>query len=151
MSQENVEVVKVANEAFVREGLDRFMEHFTDDVVYRAVEGAPDEPGPIHGKDAVRAWLQDWIDMFDGFWMELVELIDAGGSPCSQPSGAADAPGSAALKRIRPTGLSSRSATAKSRAATSTRPVNRPSKPPGLRSRRCRRRRMRSRDRLRRG
>ena len=31
------------------------------------------------GKDAVRAWLQDWIDMFDGFWMELVELIDAGG------------------------------------------------------------------------
>jgi ketosteroid isomerase-like protein len=23
--------------------------------------------------------LQDWIDMFDGFWMELVELIDAGG------------------------------------------------------------------------
>ncbi len=27
----------------------------------------------------MRAWLQDWIDMFDGFWMELVELIDAGG------------------------------------------------------------------------
>ena len=54
------------------------MEHFTDDVVYRAVEGAPDEPGPIQGKDAVRAWLQDWIDMFDGFRMEPVELIDAG-------------------------------------------------------------------------
>ena len=35
--------------------------------------------GPIHGKEGVRAWLQDWIDMFDGFWMELVELIDAGG------------------------------------------------------------------------
>ena len=34
---------------------------------------------PCHGKDAVRAWLQDWIDMFDGFWLELVELIDAGG------------------------------------------------------------------------
>ena len=79
MSQENVEVVKVAYEAFARGGLDRYMEHFTDDVVYRAVEGAPDEPGPIHGKDAVRAWLQDWIDMFDGFRMEPVELIDAGG------------------------------------------------------------------------
>ncbi len=79
MSQENVEVVKVAYEAFARGGLDRYMEHFTDDVVYRAVEGAPDDPGPIHGKDAVRAWLQDWIDMFDGFWMEPVELIDAGG------------------------------------------------------------------------
>ena len=27
----------------------------------------------------MRAWLRDWIDMFDEFWMELVELIDAGG------------------------------------------------------------------------
>ena len=79
MSQENVEVVKVANEAFVREGLDRFMEHFTDDVVYRALEAAPDDSGPIHGKDAVRAFLQGWIDMVDEFWFEQVELIDAGG------------------------------------------------------------------------
>jgi ketosteroid isomerase-like protein len=79
MSQENVEVVKVAYEAYARGGLDPYMKHFSDDVVYRAVEGAPDEPGPIHGKDAVRKWLQDWIDMFDGFRMEPVELIDAGG------------------------------------------------------------------------
>jgi ketosteroid isomerase-like protein len=78
VSQENVEVVKVAYEAFARGGLDRFMDHFTDDVDYRAGEGAPDDRGPIDGKDAVRAWLQDWIDMFDGFRMELVDLIDAG-------------------------------------------------------------------------
>jgi ketosteroid isomerase-like protein len=78
MSQENVEIVKVAYEAFARGGLDRFMEHFTDDVDYRTVEGAPDDSGPIHGKDAVRAWLQDWIDTFDEFWFEPVELIDAG-------------------------------------------------------------------------
>jgi ketosteroid isomerase-like protein len=78
MSQENVEVVKVAYEAFARGGLDRFMEHFTEDVDYRAVVGAIDDIGPIHGKDAVRAFLQDWIDTFDGFSMELVELIDAG-------------------------------------------------------------------------
>jgi ketosteroid isomerase-like protein len=78
MSQENVELVKDAYETFAREGLDRFVEHFTDDVDYRAVEGAPDDSGPIHGKDAVRAWLQDWIDTFDEFWFEPVELIDAG-------------------------------------------------------------------------
>ena len=42
---------------------------------------------PLHGRDAVRAWLQDWIDMFDGFWQQLVELIDAAGTPCSRPSG----------------------------------------------------------------
>jgi ketosteroid isomerase-like protein len=80
MSQENIEVVKVAYAAFAGEGLDGFMEHFTDDVEYRVLAGADDLiHGPCHGKDAVRAWLQDWIAMFDGFWMELVELIDAGG------------------------------------------------------------------------
>jgi len=80
MSQENVEVVKVAYEAFARDGLDGFMEYFTDDVEYRVVPGAPDGSlSPLHGQDAVRAWLQDWIDMFDGFWQQLVEVIDAGG------------------------------------------------------------------------
>src|SRR3954469_7206968 len=79
MSQENVEVVKAAYEAFAREGLDRWIEHFADDVDYRAVEGAIDDWGPIKGTDALRAYFQDWIDMFDGFWMEPVELIDAGG------------------------------------------------------------------------
>ena len=78
MSQENVEVVKVAYEAFARGGLDRFMEHFTDDVDHRAIKGAPDDRGPIHGKAAVRAHLQDWIDTFDRFSFEPVELIDAG-------------------------------------------------------------------------
>jgi ketosteroid isomerase-like protein len=80
MSQENVEIVKVAYEVFAREGLDRFMTHFSDDVEYRVLAGADDlVHGPCHGKDAVRAYFQDWIDMFDGFWQQLVELIDAGG------------------------------------------------------------------------
>ena len=80
MSQANVEVVRVAYEALAREGLDRFMEHFTDDVEYRVLVGALDgDLAPLHGQDAVRAWLQDWIDMFDGFYQRLTELIDAGG------------------------------------------------------------------------
>jgi ketosteroid isomerase-like protein len=78
MSRENVEIVKLAYEAFARGGLARYMEHFTGDVDYRAVETAPDDHGPIAGKDAFRAWLQDWIDMFDEFKMEPLELIDAG-------------------------------------------------------------------------
>jgi ketosteroid isomerase-like protein len=78
MSQENVEIVRRAYEAFARGGLDRFMEHFSEDVDYRAAEDAPDDIGPIHGRDALREWLQDWIDTFDGFEMELLKLIDAG-------------------------------------------------------------------------
>ena len=56
MSQENVEVVRVAYEAFARARLGRFMEHYADDVEYRVLAGAS-----------------------DGFWQQLVELIDAGG------------------------------------------------------------------------
>ena len=78
MSQENVAAVRAAYEAFARNGLDGWMDHFTDDVDYRTVEGAPDDFGPIHGKDALRTWLQDWIDTFDDFWFEAVEIIDAG-------------------------------------------------------------------------
>ena len=79
MSEENVEIVKVAYEAFASGGLDRWVEQFAEDVEYRAVEGAPDDVGPIHGREALRAYFQDWIDMFDEFWFEAVEVIDAGG------------------------------------------------------------------------
>jgi ketosteroid isomerase-like protein len=79
MTQENVEIVKAAYEAFARGGLDRFIEHWTDDLDHRAIEGALDDRGPIHGKAAMQAYLQDWIDTFDELNMEPVELIDAGG------------------------------------------------------------------------
>ena len=79
MSEENVEVVRGAYEAFAREGLDRFMEYFTDDVEYYVLAGGGSlELGLLHGTEGVRAWLQDWIDTFDDFRMELVEVIDAG-------------------------------------------------------------------------
>jgi ketosteroid isomerase-like protein len=78
MSQENVEVVKAAYEAFASGGLDRWVEQFAEDVEYRAVEGAPDDVGPIHGREALRAYFQDWIDTFDDFWFAPIELIDAG-------------------------------------------------------------------------
>jgi ketosteroid isomerase-like protein len=77
MSQENIAAVKDAYRAFADEGLDRFLEHWTDDLDHRSIEGAPDDRGPIHGKTAMRAYVQDWIDTFDEFKIEPVELIDA--------------------------------------------------------------------------
>jgi ketosteroid isomerase-like protein len=80
MSRENVAAVEAAYEALARGGLDQFIEHWTDDLDHRSIEGAPDDRGPIHGKDAMRAYVQDWIDLFDDFGIEPVELIDAGES-----------------------------------------------------------------------
>ena len=57
---------------------DAFLECYTDDIDYRAAEGAPDDHGPIKGKGALRAFVQDWLDTFDEFKSKPVELIDAG-------------------------------------------------------------------------
>jgi ketosteroid isomerase-like protein len=78
MSQENVEIVRAAAVAFNRGELDDWLEYLADDIDHRAVEGAPDDPGPIHGKDAVRAYAEDWLATFDDFKSEPAELIDAG-------------------------------------------------------------------------
>jgi ketosteroid isomerase-like protein len=78
MSQENETTVRDAVAAFNRGDLDTWLEYFTDDIDYRAVEGAPDDHGPIEGKDALRAYIEDWRETFDDFTTEPIELIDAG-------------------------------------------------------------------------
>ena len=80
MSQENVKTVRDAFVAYNRGDLDAFLDEYcTDDVDYRAVEGALDDHGPIHGKAEMHAYMQDWIDTFDQFKVEPLEVIDAGG------------------------------------------------------------------------
>ena len=78
MSEENVEIVRKSIEVFNRDGLDASLEYSTDDIEHRAVEGAVDDRGPMRGKEAVRAYIQDWLDTFDDFKTEPVELIAVG-------------------------------------------------------------------------
>jgi ketosteroid isomerase-like protein len=78
MSQENVENVGDAAAAFNRGDLNAWWEYWAEDIDYRAVEGAPDDHGPIQGKEAMREYVQDWLDTFDDFRFEPVEITDAG-------------------------------------------------------------------------
>jgi uncharacterized protein len=78
MSEANFKTIRDAAVAFKRGDLDAWIEYCTDDIDYRAAEGAADDHGPIHGKDAVRAYAHDWLDMFDDFRSDPVERIDAG-------------------------------------------------------------------------
>ena len=78
MSQENVEVVRALFEAWGRGGLDALAEFWDPRIDWRAAEGALDDAGPIHGVDAMRAYVQDWLDDFDELRVEAEELIDAG-------------------------------------------------------------------------
>jgi ketosteroid isomerase-like protein len=78
MSQENVEIVADTIAAFNRGDLDAGSDFWTDDLDYRVAQGAPDDPGPIRGKEAMRTYVEDWLDTFDDFRGEVIELIDAG-------------------------------------------------------------------------
>ena len=78
MSQEKVENVGDAAAAFNRGDLNAWWEYWAEDIDYRAVEGAPDDHGPIQGKEAMREYVQDWLDTFDDFRFEPVEITDAG-------------------------------------------------------------------------
>ena len=78
MSEENVETVRRSAAAFNRGDLDAWIECWADDIDYRAVEGAPDDHGPILGNDALRDYAHDWRNTFDDFRQVPVEQIDAG-------------------------------------------------------------------------
>jgi ketosteroid isomerase-like protein len=78
MSQANVQVVADTIAAFNRGDLDAAAEYWADDLDYRAAQGAPDDPGPIHRKEAMRTYVEDWLDTFDDFSGQVIELIDAG-------------------------------------------------------------------------
>lgn len=77
MSQESVEIVAAAYEALADEGLDRWIEYWRRDLEHRGIEGAPDDRGPIYGKDAMRVCPGLDRSVRD-FRIEPIEWIDAG-------------------------------------------------------------------------
>ncbi|MFL5821393.1 MAG: nuclear transport factor 2 family protein [Solirubrobacteraceae bacterium] len=78
MSQENVEVVRRQFEAFER-GLDAVTEFWHPEIEWRAVEGAADDVGVIHGEAGLRHYYEDWIEIFEQLRAEVQEVIFAEG------------------------------------------------------------------------
>ena len=78
MSQENVEVVRAALHAFAERGLAGVADFWAADINWRAMEGAIDDVGEMQGAEALRRYLQDWIDTFDDVSMAAEELLDLG-------------------------------------------------------------------------
>jgi len=78
MSQENVEIVRRGLFGLKRDDIDAAAEFWHPAVSWRAMEGAPDDVGEMHGIAAVRRYVEDWFDTFDDFRSEPEELIDVG-------------------------------------------------------------------------
>ena len=71
MSQQTVRVVQEAYETLASSGLEAFADHWADDIDWRTMRGH------WHGRQAGCAYLQDWLDLFDEFDSDVVELIEA--------------------------------------------------------------------------
>jgi ketosteroid isomerase-like protein len=78
MARDALSVVRDSLLAYADGGLDAMQEFWDDQIDWRAIEGAPDDVGPIHGKERMRRYLQDWVDVFDDVTNVAEELVDLG-------------------------------------------------------------------------
>ena len=77
MSQENVEVVRAAFEAWNAGDMDALRELYDPDVIVRMPEGWP-EPGPFVGREAVMRQFEQIRETWDADALELIsDFIDA--------------------------------------------------------------------------
>ena len=78
MSQENVELVHQANDAFNRRDLDALLALADPDVEYfpriLELEGG----GPYRGHDGIRSWWETWLGIAPDFSTEIEDIRDLG-------------------------------------------------------------------------
>ena len=78
MSQENVEIVRAAYDAYNARDMEAFRELYDPDaIIVRALDGWP-EPGPFVGREAVVRGFEQLRATWDRDTLENVHLIDAG-------------------------------------------------------------------------
>ena len=78
MSQENVEMVRVANAAFNRGELDSAFEFYAPDAEFRDLLNGPDQPSVVRGAAAAREVLALWFAAFAELRAEIDEYVDTG-------------------------------------------------------------------------
>jgi ketosteroid isomerase-like protein len=71
----NVEIVRRQFEALERGGVDAALEFWHPTIEWRAVEGAVDDVGVITGRDAMRRYYQDWVEMVDDLRGGIEEVV----------------------------------------------------------------------------
>jgi ketosteroid isomerase-like protein len=78
MSQENVELVRDSLKASADGDLDATAEFWDADINWRAIEGAPDDVGEMHGPERLRRYLGELLEIFDNVTIVPEELLDVG-------------------------------------------------------------------------
>ncbi|MFN2616921.1 MAG: nuclear transport factor 2 family protein [Thermoleophilaceae bacterium] len=78
MSQENVDLVYQAIDAFNRRDIDAFLALMDSDVEFTPYERAVEGLGPYHGHGGVRTWWDESFATLPDFSAELLEVRDLG-------------------------------------------------------------------------
>jgi ketosteroid isomerase-like protein len=78
VAEGNAKVVGQSLRALADGGLEAMAERWDDEIHWRAIEGAPDDVGEMHGRERVRRYFQEWVDLFEGITNVAEELIDLG-------------------------------------------------------------------------
>ena len=79
MSQENVETVRRAYEAFNRAGVDALLEHFHPDAEYDITAAIGPYAGMYNGRAAIRHFLESYLESWEYVQMEPEDFIEVGG------------------------------------------------------------------------
>jgi ketosteroid isomerase-like protein len=77
MSEENVEVVRGAIEAFNRGDLEAALHRMHPDIEWQTLDAFPDA-GTYRGREEVREFWQTWRQTFRGFRLHLEECVPVG-------------------------------------------------------------------------
>jgi len=77
MSQENVELVREAFEAFNRGDLEEALERMHPDIEWRTLDAFPDA-GTYRGREEVQEFWHTWRETFRGFRLHLQECVPIG-------------------------------------------------------------------------
>jgi ketosteroid isomerase-like protein len=79
VSEENVELIKQVEAAFNRGDLDAMVDLISPDAEWEISESNP-SARTLHGRDEIRAYLEDWRDTVQGLYYEGNRYVDAGDS-----------------------------------------------------------------------
>jgi ketosteroid isomerase-like protein len=71
------EMFSAANRAAETARLDDWLNFFSQDILWEAVEDAPDA-GTYRGREGIRGYLEDWLDTVDGFRQDPREMTEVG-------------------------------------------------------------------------
>lgn len=72
---DNADVVRRQFEALGSGDLDAATKFWHPEIDWRAVVGAADDAGVLHGRDAVRRYYADWVETFDDMSTEVEEVL----------------------------------------------------------------------------